>query len=137
MHYSIIFWDDSGMSAGEVDYCGAQTRARAVASRPDFLRSLPVVVVDLVVGQLALVDLVRLGACSPWWHRSVFDKASLWTAIRFDEAGPGCAAKITDAALDCLLRRVNAGDPPPLFMLSFTWQWHPRCTMSEILWSDL
>jgi len=109
------------------NHIGAITRARALACRPDFLQSLPVVVFDKVVGQLGLADLVRLGLGSSWLHSAVFGKAFFWTVIRFDEVEAGCAAKVTDAALKCLLLRVNAGKACPAPPRPVSAGSRPRC----------
>ena len=81
------------------------------ASVPDFLGSLPSLMLDQVIQQLGLRELVRLGSSSSWLARAVFEREELWTTLRFDQVDPDVAASLTDEALDRLLRRINAGEP--------------------------
>ena len=64
-----------------------------------------------VIKQLGLRELVRLGSSSGWLGRAVFEQEEMWTTIRFDQVEPAVAARLTDEALDRLLRRINAGKP--------------------------
>ena len=52
-----------------------------LANVPDFLGSLPSLMLEHVIKQLGLRELVRLGSSSGWLGRAVFEQEEMWTKI--------------------------------------------------------